>query len=336
MLKSKATTQEKVRIIKPRALRKGDTVGIIAPSSSLFQEAELEFTYQWLSKLGLKWKLGAHVFEKYSEYAGSDQARAHDLMSMWCDANIDGILPLRGGNGAPRLLPLIDFEMLAKYPKVFVGYSDITALLISIHQRTGLVCFHGPMATSFFKTSYSYHYFTKALMSNRPLGVVTDPQGLSGFKPTYPPSRLVIAEGKGRGRLIGGCLTLIKQLQGTPFACDFAGKIVFLEDVHEEPHQIDRMLSQLLLGGQLQEAAGIIIGECIGCTPGESNRQRLSLNVSVEAVIADRLGKLGIPVVYGLRLGHGDDQFTVPIGAMATLEAHGQSVMFKIEESASR
>jgi muramoyltetrapeptide carboxypeptidase len=333
VLKTKETIPAK--IVKPRALRKGDTVGIIAPSSTLFQEGELEFTYQWLQKLGLKWKLGKHLFERYSEYAGSDEARAEDLMNIWCDPEVDGVLPLRGGNGAPRLLPLIDFEMLAKNPKMFVGYSDLTALLTTIHQRTGLVCFYGPMATSFYKTSYSYHYWTKAIMSSRPIGVVTDPVPAHIWKPAYPPPRMVIAEGSGRGRLTGGCLTLIKQLQGTPFETDLAGKIVFLEDVHEEPHQIDRMLTQLLLGGNLQKAAGILVGECAGCTPGESNRRRLTLNHSVEAVVRERLGNLGMPVVYGLRLGHGEDQFTVPLGVMATLEARGSAVKFKIEESAA-
>jgi muramoyltetrapeptide carboxypeptidase len=322
-----------VKLVKPRALRKGDTVGIIAPSSPMFEEGEIEFTYQWLHKLGLKWKLGKHLFEKYSDLAGTDEARLEDLMSMWCDADVDCILPLRGGNGAARLLPLIDFELIAKHPKLFVGYSDLTARLVPIHQRTGLVCFYGPMAASFFKTSYSYHYWTKALMSNRPIGVVTDPTPDEAWAPKYPPPRLVIAEGEGRGRLIGGCLTLIKQLQGTPFETDLEDKIVFLEDLHEEPHAIDRMITQLLLGGKLQKAAGILIGESIHCKPGESSRRRMSLNYSVEAVLRDRLGNLGIPVVYGLRFGHGNDQFTLPLGAMAMLDAKGSKVIFKIQEN---
>jgi muramoyltetrapeptide carboxypeptidase len=332
VLQTKPTTSTK--IIKPRALRKGDTVGIIAPSNALFEQGEIEFTYQWLQKLGLKWKLGKHVFETYSEFAGSDEARLEDFMTMWCDAEVDGILPLRGGNGAARLLPWLDFELIGKHPKLFVGYSDLTALLVPIHQRTGLVTFYGPMATSFFKTSYSYHYWTKAVMSNRPIGLVTDPLPDQAWKPAYPPPRMVIAEGRGRGRLMGGCLTLIKQLQGTPFEADLTGKIVFLEDLHEEPHQIDRMITQLLYGGKLQKAAGILIGECINCKPGESQRQRFHLNNSVESILRDRLGSLGIPVVYGMRFGHGQNQFTLPIGAMATLEAKGTgAVKFKIEEN---
>ena len=333
MLQTKPTTLAK--IIKPRALRKGDTVGIIAPSSPPFEVSEIEFTYQWLSKLGLKWKLGRHLFERYSEYAGLDEARADDFMTLWCDADVDGIIPIGGGNGAARLLPLLDFELIGKHPKLFVGYSDITALLVAIHQRTGLVCFHGPTARSFYKASYTYHWWTKAVMSNRPIGLVTDPIAQQVWAPKYPPARVVIAEGQARGRLIGGCLTLIKQLEGSPFAADMTGKIVFLEDLHEEPHAIDRMLSQLLLAGKLQQAAAILIGECSNCKPGESNRQRLPLNISLEAVLKERLSGLGIPVVYGMRFGHGEDQFTLPLGVVATLEAKGNSVKFKIHENAA-
>lgn len=328
-------TEEKTKkIVKPRALRKGDTVGIIAPASPLFEEGEIEFTYQWLQKLGLRWKVGKHIFEKYSDLAGSDEARAEDFMNLWCDADVDAIIPIRGGNGAARMLPLLDFEMIAKNPKLFVGYSDITALLLPIHQRTGLVCFYGPMAASFYKASYTYHYWTKAVMSNRPLGIITDPVAERVWAPKYPPPRLIIAEGKARGRLTGGCLTLVRQLMGTPFEMDTEGKLVFLEDLHEEPHQIDRMLTQLLLAGKLQRAAGILIAECIHCRPGDSHRYSLNLNYSVESVLRERLGNLGIPVVYGLRFGHGDDQITLPLGVMATLEATKQSgVRFKIEEN---
>lgn len=119
-------------LIKPRALRKGNTVGIIAPSSPSFEESGIEFTYQWLQKLGLKWKTGKHIFDKYSDFAGSDEARLDDFMSMWKDPEVDAIFPMHGGSGAARLLPLIDFEFIAK---LFIGYSDLTALLIPIHQR---------------------------------------------------------------------------------------------------------------------------------------------------------------------------------------------------------
>jgi muramoyltetrapeptide carboxypeptidase len=321
-------------LVKPRALRRGDTIGIIAPSSPLFEEGEIEFAFQWLNKIGLKYKIGKHVFKTYSEYAGEDEARAEDFHTIWSDPDVDAVVPLRGGNGAARLLPLIDFDLIRSKPKLLVGYSDITALHVPIHQRTGLITFYGPMAASFFKSSYSYHYFMKAVMSTRAIGMITDPVPNEVWNPVYPPTRMIIAEGKARGRLNGGCLTLLRQLEGTPYALDTRGKILFLEDLEEEPHAIDRILSQLLLADKLQQAAGILIAECVSCKPGESNRNALSLNHSVEQILRERLSCLGIPVVYGLRFGHGKDQFTVPYGVTAVLEARKSKVRLRLEDSA--
>jgi muramoyltetrapeptide carboxypeptidase len=322
-------------IVKPRALRKGDTIGIIAPASPLFEHGDIEFMYQWLQKLGLRYKLGKHIFETYSDLAGTDEARLEDLHTMWADPDVAAIVPIRGGNGAARLLPHLDFELIRKNPKLFIGYSDITALHIPIHQRTGLVTFYGPMAASFYKANYTYHYFVKAVMSNKPIGLIVDPVPNEVWNPKYPPCRLVIAEGKTKARLTGGCMTLIRQLMGTPYEIDTRGKILFLEDLEEEPHSIDRYLSQLLLAGKLQQAAGIMIAECINCKPGDSNRNSFHLNYSVESVLRERLGNLGIPVVYGMRFGHGNDQATMPLGVMATLEARQNKVRFKIEENAA-
>jgi muramoyltetrapeptide carboxypeptidase len=332
-LTTKSLPDGDLPIIKPRALRKGNTVGIIAPSGTLFEESTVEFTYQWLQKLGLKWKVSKHLNDKYSDLAGCDEVRAAEFMNMWLDPEVDAILPVRGGNGAARLLPLIDFNAIRRHPKVFCGYSDITALLLSCYQMSGLVCFYGPMATTFYRSDYSFRWFCKALMCDRPLGLVGDPTPDKIWSPSYPPCRVVIAEGKARGPLTGGCLTLVRQLLGTPYAIETRGKIVFLEDLNEEPHSIDRFLTQLLLAGKLQQAAGILVAECINCRPGESSRRRLDLNWSVEAVLKDRLSNLGIPVVYGMRFGHGNDQLTLPLGALSTLEARGKTVKFKIEES---
>lgn len=328
------TAVDSTPLVKPRALRRGDTIGIIAPSSPLFEEGEIEFAFQWLHKIGLKYKIGKHVFKSYSDYAGADEARAEDFHEIWSDPDVDAVVPLRGGNGAARILPLLDFELIRTQPKLFVGYSDITALHVPIHQRTGLITFYGPMAASFYKSSYSYHYFVKAVMSTRAIGLVTDPVPNEVWSPQYPPPRMIIAEGKAKGRLNGGCMTLIRQLEGTAYALDTRNKIVFLEDLEEEPHSVDRFLSQLLLAGKLQQAAGIMVAECISCKPGDSNRNSLPLNYSVERVLKERLGNLGIPVVYGLRFGHGKDQFTVPYGVNATLEASRSRVRLKIEGSA--
>lgn len=322
-------------LVRPRALRRGDTVGIIAPASPPFEPGAVEYTYQWLAKLGLKYKMGKHVFDSYSDLAGQDEARLEDLHTLWADPDVAAVMPIRGGNGTVRLLPKLDFDLIQRNPKIFVGYSDITGLLIPIHQRTGLVTFHGPMLGSFFDSAYTYSYWRKAVMGTEPIGLVTDPTPKEVWDPHYPPPRLVISPGSAKGRLTGGCLTLIRQLEGTPFEMETEGRIVFLEDLEEEPHNIDRVLSQLLLSGKLQKAAGIIVGECIECQPGDSKRRVLRLNYSVENVLRDRLGNLGIPVVYGLKLGHTTDRMTLPLGVMASLRITDRGVKFKIEERAT-
>ncbi len=322
-----------VKLVKPRMLNRGDTVGIVAPSSPPCEPGDIEFTFSWLDRLGLKYKVGKHVFERMGDYAGSDQHRLEDLHNLWADPEVKAILPLRGGNGAVRLLPGLDFELIASNPKILIGYSDISGLLIPIHQRTGLVTFHGPTAGSFYKSSYTYRYYRKAILQAAPIGLVADPEGRDPWKPEYPPTRMVLAEGSARGRLIGGCLTLLRQLEGSSYAMQTAGKLVFIEDVQEEPHNVDRILSQLLLAGRLKDASGIVIGECLHCRPGDSGRNSIASSGSLEEVFRERLGGLGIPVVYGLRFGHGLQQFTLPLGVTASLTASDRVVKFRIEES---
>jgi muramoyltetrapeptide carboxypeptidase len=323
-------------LVRPPALRRGDTVALVAPASNLFEEAKLQYACQWLTKVGLKFKVGKHIFDSYSDMAGQDAERADDLHAMWADPAVSAIIPVCGGNGTARLLPLLDMALIASRPLLLVGYSDITALHLAIHQQSGLVTFYGPMACSFYRSNYTYRYWLKAVMSRRPIGLVTDPVPAEPWDPKYPPCRVVIAPGRARGRLTGGCMTVVHQLIGTPYQIDTAGKIVFLEDLLEEPHTIDRFLTHMLLTGKLADAAGIIVGECVDCKPGDSLHKVRTLNSSLERVLKERLGGLGIPVVYGMRLGHGVDQITLPLGITSSLQAEAGNVVFKIEESAAR
>lgn len=322
-------------LIKPKHLKRGDTVAIIAPASTPFDPGDIEYSFEWLNKLGLKYKLGKNLFKSYSDLAGTDEQRLEDLHEAFADREVAAIIPVRGGNGVCRLLPKLDFELIKKNPKILIGYSDVTGLINPIYQKCGLVTFHGPMAGSFYRSSYSYYYFQRALMANKALGLIVDPIPAELWNPKYPPPRLVIAEGKARAPLVGGCMTLIKQLMGTPYQLDTEGKIVFLEDVGEEPHSIDAYLTQLLLSGTLHKAKGILVGELSGCEPGGSGRRRLTLNKSVENVLRERLSGLGIPVLYGMRFGHGQDQFTLPVGVTASLELAKGKSKFRIEEAAT-
>ncbi|MDZ4836262.1 MAG: LD-carboxypeptidase [Candidatus Melainabacteria bacterium] len=323
-------------VVLPRALKSGSIVGIVAPASPPFEEGDLEYCFQWLKKLGLRWKVGKHITDRLGDLAGTDADRLKDFHEMWEDPSVDMILPVRGGNGAVRLLDKLDFDLIAKNPKILMGYSDITGLLIPIQQETGLVTFHGPTALSFFESPYTYYYFEKSLMQTKPLGLISDPTPKDVWNPEYPPPRLVISPGKARGQLTGGCLSLIRQLMGTPWEIDTRGKILFVEDFEEEPHSLDRMLTQLELAGKIDEAAGIIIGECASCRPGDSRRNRIGLNYSVERMLKEKFGDLGKPMVYGMRLGHSREKFVLPLGVVAHLKADERGVSLKIEEPATQ
>lgn len=322
-------------LIKPQRLRVGDTVGIIAPSSPAFEQGSVEYAFKRLKKLGLNYKLGKNVFARYGDLAGRDDARLEDLHEIWSDPSVKAVLPLRGGNGAVRLLPRLDFELIKSNSKILIGYSDITGLLIPIHQRTGLVTFHGPVLSSFFEAEYTYRYFQKALMSDAPIGAIEDPPE-PDYKPKYPPPRMVLRPGKASGQLIGGCLTLVKQMLGTPFEIDTAGKILFLEEVGEEPHAVERMLVQLAMSGKFKDVAAIVIGESVDCKPGESNRKVSPLNASLESILRGIFASMSVPVIYGLRFGHGVEKFVLPLGLNATVDAtDADDVKFTINEVAT-
>lgn len=309
-------------------------MGVLSPSSPCFEPASINASLQRLTKMGLRYKLGANYGKTYSSYAGSDKARASDLVEFFADPEIKAILPVRGGAGAARILPLLDFSLIAKNPKILVGLSDITTLLLAVHQKAEMVTFHGPNLCIMYENAYTQSYYQKALFSCQPIGLITDPPSDEVWGASYPPTRMVIAPGKAHGLLTGGCLTIIRGLMGTPYEIETEGRILFLEDVNEEPHNIDRMLCQLLLAGKLQAAAGIIIGDCAGSRPGSSERRILSLNHSLEKVLQERLGNLGIPVVYGLKLGHTVGRITLPLGVCASLIAQESGVRLKIEEAA--
>lgn len=319
---------------KPHVLKRGDTVGILSPSSPAFEPGTINTSLGWLKKLGLQYRLSLGLNASYSSYAGSDEARAQDLMRFFCDPEIKAILPLRGVSGSSRLLHLLDYQAIAANPKIIVGFSDITALLVAINQKSNLVTFHGPTLNLMYENAYTYSYYQKALMSNSSIGLVTDPPEEQVWGQHYPPHRMIIAEGKAQGALTGGCLTLLRGLMGTPYEIDTRGKILFIEDVDEEPHNIDRMLCQLRLAGKLHQAAGIIFGASSGCRPGGSKRNTLTLNHSLEDVLRERLGDLGIPVVFGMRFGHTAEKITLPLGVRASLIATMAGVRFKIEEAA--
>jgi len=316
-------------IIRPRVLHEGDLVGVITPSSYVSDPDRLALVETTIKYFGLRARMGKNVGKRAGYLAGSVEDRLQDLHEMFRDPEVKAVFAIRGGYGAAQLLDGIDYDLIRRNPKIFVGYSDITALHLAIGKRTGLVTFHGPVVLSGF-SAYTQEWFRKAMFSPEPLGAVTNPPESNLLRPAHP--LRTVRPGKGRGRLIGGNLTLISTTMGTPYEIDTRGRLLFIEDVGEEPYRMDRMLTQLRLARKFDGVAGVIFGECHECTPREfqpSFESTFSLGEIVDRI----LGKLDVPVLSGLTFGHTDDQLTLPEGVMATLDAGKQELV--IEESAT-
>lgn len=305
-------------LIKPAALQPGDTVAVIAPASRPVLPSSLAQGIHQLENMGFQVKCGSHVLSRNGFLAGTDEDRLQDLHDMFADPEVKGIFCARGGYGCGRLLPLVDFGLIRANPKVFIGYSDITALQIALLNETGLVTFWGPMVSSELGKhpfpEYNRRALLKAITHGDPIGIIDD-------APDAPPLQIVNS-GHAQGPLVGGTLSLLAASMGTPWELNSDGAILFLEEVGEEPHKIDRMLNQLLQAGKLDGIAGAVIGECHGCGSATHGPAFPYGNFSVEEVFCDYFGKLDIPVISGMAIGHGTFKTTMPIGVSATLDAN--------------
>ncbi len=304
-------------LIRPKALRPGDTVGLITPSSFVSDPDRLLLASKTMEYFGLRLKWGKNVGRQAGYLGGSIDERLDDLHRMFRDPDVRGVFAVRGGYGSEQLLDRIDYDLIRRNPKIFLGYSDITALHLAIQKRAGLVTFHGPVVLSGF-TPYTENSFRRALFSTEPLGALTNPAELNALRPAHLLRK--VRAGKARGRLIGGNLTLISTLMGTPFEIDTRDSILFLEDVGEEPYRIDRMLTQLRLAGKFDSVAGVIFGECRECGPREFQPSFTS-TYSLGEIIDRILAPLPVPVLSGLTIGHTDDQLTLPLGISSMLDA---------------
>ena len=305
------------KLIRPKALRPGDTVGLITPSSYVSDPDRLALAERTARYFGLVPKFGKNVRKREGYLGGTVAERLDDLHAMFRDPEVKAVFAIRGGYGASQLLDRIDYDLIRSTPKIFLGYSDITALHLAIQKRAGLVTFHGPIVLSRF-TPYTQTYFRKALFETEPIGLVTNPPDADLLRPAHV--LRTVRPGRARGPLFGGNLTLISTTMGTPYEIETSGRILFLEDVDEQPYSIDRMLTQLRLAGKLDAAAGVIFGECQDCRPRDFKPSYES-TLSTGEVVDEILGHLRIPVLSGLTIGHTDDQLTLPLGVMAELDA---------------
>ncbi|MFN5364389.1 MAG: LD-carboxypeptidase [Bacteroidota bacterium] len=297
--------------VLPKRLKAGDRVALIAPGSPPSDE-KLALALSNLTSLGFQVREGAHLRKKNGYLAGTDADRLSDLHQAFSDPDIDAVWCARGGYGCARLLPGLDFNVIRDNPKVFIGYSDITALHIAIHQQTGLATFHGPVAVSDLPAVTLDHLSAVVLLGEAPHRIQAAHDPLA--PPHYQP--FTIAPGRAEGTLTGGNLALLSALAGTPFAPVFKDKIVFIEDVGEKPYRIDRMITQLLQATDLRKAAGIALGIFDDCDPDPG-----SPSLTLRETLGLCLGNLGIPVFYGLPFGHIQGQCTLPYGVKAELNA---------------
>lgn len=298
--------------VKPAPLRTGDTVGIIAPASPIERD-QFEAGCAALRSLGYELFYLESIFEHQRYFSGSLRRRVEEFNQMWARPDIKAIVCARGGYGCNYLLPEIDCDVIAANPKVFVGYSDVTSLLTYITDATGLVTFHGPMVAKDFAVPQGVDVANWRHVFSGESAQMVFPAG----------SEVVpLIRGYGRGRLYGGCLSMLAASMGTPYEIQTDGAILFVEDIGTKPYQVDRMLMQLKLGGKLDGVRGILFGQMVDCEAARGS------DYTIRDVVASIAGDLSIPVAYGFRSGHvqGGGNITVPIGIEATLQVQDEEV----------
>jgi len=319
-------------LLKPKPLQPGDTVALITPSSYVSSPEALQLAKHTVEYFGLKWKLGRNVGKRTGYLGGTVDERVADLHAAFTDPEVQAVLCTRGGYGAAMLLDRIDFALIRGHTKIFTGFSDITALHLGLHQQSGMVTFHGPTVLAEF-SDYTLEHFRRALFDARPLGVLRNPAEERPIRPKHPLRTL--KGGRGTGALTGGNLTLISTTMGTPWEIQTDGKLLFLEDVDEQPYSIDRMLTQLRLAGKFRNIRGLILGQCQDCAPREF-KPAFESTFSLGEVYENTLGELKVPILAGLTIGHTEDQLTIPLGVRATLDADAGTLTVEEEALDSR
>jgi muramoyltetrapeptide carboxypeptidase len=307
-------------LIKPPRLRRGDVVGLVAPGGYT-SDAAIEKAVQHIESLGFRVKLGTYLRDVWGNYGGTVAARIADLHAMFRDPEVKAIWAIRGGSGCISLLRHLDYRLIRTHPKILLGYSDITALHLAIHRHAGLVTFHGPVASS-TPSDYATEHLLAVLTEPResytiPMSVENDRRALE--EPWY--ATRTVHEGVATGPLIGGNLSLVSALAGTPYAADFTGSLLFIEEVNEEPYRIDRWMTQLDLAVGFDKAAAIMIGICENCGP-QGDGPSLTLDETLDV----HLQPLRVPAVTGYSFGHIRNQFTMPVGIKGRLDTEARTV----------
>ena len=295
-----------------KKLKKGDTIGIIAPASCTTYEKVLEAKKN-IEDMGYQVILGECTKKQWYSYAGTDEERAEEINSFFADKNIDAIICMRGGYGSNRLIELLDFEIIKRNSKIFVGYSDITTLHIALNEKANLITFHGPMAVSNFTGNYNrdtYENFIEILSNSR------DKQSIKNITKELE----VLNEGRVKGKLVGGNLATLIATLGTEYDLDYNGKILFLEDVGEKTYKIDRFLNQLKKHGVFEKIEGLVLGDFKNCT------QDSEKDMTLLEVFQNYFKELKKPVIYNFESGHSEPMLTLPLGAICEIDTYNKEL----------
>ncbi|CAN5411656.1 LD-carboxypeptidase [soil metagenome] len=302
--------------VRPRRLAPGDTVALVAPASATFRSSDLDIARESLQALGFTVVLGGHLLDRHGYLAGQDTDRARDINQCFANESVRAVLPIRGGWGSSRLLPYLNFDVIRNNPKVVLGFSDITALLLAIHARTGLVTFHGPNGLGRWD-EYSVEYFRRLLIQGEAV-TFENPHKISERNSLTQTEHRVqtITPGRARGRLLGGNLTVLTTIIGSDYLPPWDNAILFCEDVDEGFYRLDRMLTQMKLAGILSRIRGFVFGTCAECGPGQGFG-----GLTLEEIFADHIKPLGVPAWSGAMIGHQTPQWTVPVGMDVEIDA---------------
>jgi muramoyltetrapeptide carboxypeptidase len=294
-------------LIKPPALESGDTIAISSPAGAVWDEAQIEKFSSILQSSGFKVKRGETLKQKYGYFAGTDELRASEINSFFLDKEVKAIFCMKGGWGCARIFDKLNFEMIKNNPKILMGFSDITSLLIAIYSRTGLATFHGPVGNS------GWNEFTTDYVKR----VLVDKEKVIYSYPEADPDKFyTINPGKAKGILVGGNLTVLSAMMGSGYIPSWKNKILFVEETGEEPYRIDRMLTQLKQSGVLGNINGFVFGKCVKCEAEEPLKA-----FTLRQVLEQHLKPLKIPAFYGAMIGHIANKYTIPVGIQAEMNA---------------
>ncbi|MBT5218738.1 MAG: LD-carboxypeptidase [Woeseia sp.] len=303
-------------LIKPARLRPGDHVGLVSPATAAFETEQTKIWVDALESLGFEVVLGDNYYDRHGYFAGEDAERASDINKFFADPDIKMIFA-RGDWGAPRVLPLLDYEMIKNNPKVLLGYSDATALISAVHTMASLVTFHGPSPLN----TFSAEHFRRAVMNGENY-TLKNPTFITENTLVQTENRIrTMNSGKATGPILGGNLSLLTAITGSPYLPDWEGSILFVEDVEESVCRVDRMMTELALSGVLRKIAGFVFGRCTDYEPGRGFG-----SLTMEEMLAEHIDPLGIPAFSGSMIGHINEQFTIPLGISVEMDADAGTI----------